>query len=434
MKILIIEAYSAANIGSGALVENSIYLLKKNFPDAFIEILAQTPESIHNLTGLPCYHELITLPLGQSRLKQIFWLIKTACWMFFHLFAVQCRRAGIKISASSYTFNEHAKKAIEKIQEADIVVSVGAERINDNFYKAILFSLYMLWMVKSYNKFLVLFPQTIGPFHFKITKFLSKLILNKCDVIFLRDHKSREIVKQINVCGPIIIDTCDVAVLQSSVITDEAKKLLYQAGIPNDDKPLIGMSVMRWSYIKAEGKSGYEEYKRAIASVADEYIEQKGARVLFIATNILTEGCREDDVAAAQDIMNLMRNGKGATILYEVYSPAQMKGIMGLLDLCMVTRMHACIFSTGIYTPTVSINYQFKLKEYMQLMGLGDYTVDIDIVTTDNLRVLMNRGWETRSANRKILEKNINDWSINLETEMTKLPDYYDQFKIRSLI
>jgi polysaccharide pyruvyl transferase WcaK-like protein len=425
MKILIIEAYSAANIGSGALVENSIRLLRKNFPGADIDVLAQTPESIHKLTGAPCHYELISLPLGQPRMKQVLWLGITSLWMFVHVLAVLLKRIGIAVPITLYTFNPRTLTAVRKVREADMVVSVGAERINDNFYKAIIFSLYMLWMVQTYGKFLVLFPQTIGPFHFKLTRFLSARVLSGCDLVFLRDQKSYDIIKAIGVNGPDIINTCDVAVLQPAIDASSAKSLLSEAGVPVDERPLVGMSVMQWSYVKAQGGSGYKEYTRAIAATADEFIASKGVRVLFIATNIRTEGCREDDVAAAQDIMALMQHREGATILDRVYTPSQLKGIMGLLELCLVTRMHACIFSTGIFTPTASINYQFKLKEYMTLMGLGDYTVDIDVVTTEQLLALMERAWQDRAKNREVLRRVITDWSANLEAEMAKLPDYY---------
>jgi colanic acid/amylovoran biosynthesis protein len=427
MKILIIEAYSAANIGSGALVENSIRLLQKNFPEAGIEVLAQAPESIHKLTGLPCYHELISLPLGRSRLKQIFWLFKTGLWMSFHALAVLMKAINISIPETLYTYNTETLTAVKKVKEADIVVSVGAERINDNFYKAILFSLYMLWMVKTFKKFLILFPQTIGPFHFKLTRFLSSRILSKCDVIFLRDRKSNEVIKEIGVNGPIIVDSCDVAVAQPAVAPEEARNLLMEFNLKTGDKPLVGMSVMQWSYAKVKGPSGYEAYKKAVATVADEFIENKGVQVLFIATNLLTEGCREDDVAVAEDIMAIMKHREGATLLNRVYTPSQMKGLMGLLELCLVTRMHACIFSTGIFTPTVSINYQFKLKEYMNLTGLGDYTVNIDVVTTENLRKLMNRAWQDRLENREVLKTSITSLAAQLEQEMQYLASHYAQ-------
>ena len=89
MKILIIEAFSAGNIGSGALVENSIYLLKENFHKVDIEILAQNPKSIQKLTGLPNFHEMIILPLRQSRIRQICWLLKTGLWMAAHAVALK---------------------------------------------------------------------------------------------------------------------------------------------------------------------------------------------------------------------------------------------------------------------------------------------------------------------------------------------------------
>ena len=423
MKILIIEAYSAANVGSGALVENSVSLLKKNFPGAEIEILAQAPPSIAALTGLPTYHELITLPLGKSRFEQVLWLLRTGIWMFFHTLFALLHRLGITVSEHLYTYNKETLTALRKLKAADMVVSVGAERINDNFYKAILFSLFMLCVAKGYGKPLVLFPQTIGPFHFALTRWLSARVLSWCNLVFVRDQRSLETVQELGVSSEKVIRTCDVAVIQPAIDKEKAWELLEKAGIPNNGKPVLGISAMKWSYIKAEGKSGYQDYCRAVATVADEMIAQQGVRVAFIATNILSQGCREDDVAAAQDIIALMQHKPETVILDTVYSPAELKGIAGQMDLCMVTRMHACIFCTGIHTPTVSINYQFKLKEYMTQMGLGEYTVDLDRVDVASLRKITTAGWENRTEMRKTLEESVNHWSADLHTNITKITE-----------
>lgn len=426
MNILIIEAYSAANVGSGALVENSVRLLEKNFPGAEIEVLAQNPASIHKLTGLSCYDEIISLPLRQPRLKQSIWLLKTGLWMAVRMCAAFMKSVGInKIPAALYTFDARKLTALKKIQRADLVVSVGAERINDNFYKAILFSLYMLWIVQVENRFLVLFPQTIGPFHFRLTRFLSAKILNKCNVVFLRDRKSRDIVNSIGVSNPLIIDTCDVAILQPAISTKEAWGLLNECGLNRNGNALVGISAMKWDYIKAVRGSCYDDYKNAIATVADELIETQGVQILFLATNVRTEGCREDDVTVGREISTLMRNQNDVFVLDKMYTPSQMKGMMGVLELCLVTRMHACIFSTGVFTPTVSINYQFKLKEYMKLVGLGEYTVDIDSVSVENLRALVNLAWRNRIENRETLKSSITSWCSELKSEMARLPEYH---------
>ena len=422
MNILVIEAYSAANIGSGALVENSVKLLKERFPGSNIEILAQTPESIHGLTKLPTHHELITLPLCKPRLVQVSWLMKTLCWMVVHMVLSLLRKVDLSVPVSLYTFDDKTLNAIEKVKWADMVVSVGAERINDNFYKAIYFSLYMLWMVKSYGKFLVLFPQTIGPFHFKASKILSRFVMNRCNVIFLRDKKSRANVTELDVSGSVIFDTCDVAVLQEALGREQSLEQLRTSGIPTD-RPIVGISVMEWTYIKSNGKSGYKEYKEAVSRVADELIEDLGLTIVFLATNVLTDGCREDDVSAAREIRDLMTHQEQAYIITDVYSPKQMKGVMGVMELCIVTRMHACIFSTGIFTPTASINYQFKLHEYMKLMGLSNYTVDIDKVDYSTLKSVVSNAWSDRESNRELLRYKVTFWSDDLNEKM-------DQFKI----
>lgn len=428
-KILIIEAYSAANVGSGALVENSVRLLQENFSDSSIEILAQSPPSIKELTGLPVFNELLTLPLGKSRPIQVLWLVRTFIWMFFHIFFTLLSRLGITVAEHLYTYNRNTLTALRKIKESDIVVSVGAERINDNFYKAILFSLYMLMVAKGYKKFLVLFPQTIGPFHFSFTRWLSAKVLDRCDVVFLRDQRSLDTVKKLDVDDPKVIRTCDVAVIQPAVSKKQASELLKKAGAPLGEKPILGISAMQWTYIKAEGKSGYAEYCAAIAKTADAIIEKEGVFVTFIATNILSQGCREDDVAAAQDIIAKMKNKDSTVILDKVYSPAELKGMMGLMEMCLVTRMHACIFCTGIHTPTVSINYQFKLKEYMEQMGLGDYTIDIDVVTPEALSKLVFSAWEKRPELRGALEKSVKYWGDNLRKEMAGLPELYNEWR-----
>lgn len=432
MNILIIDAYTDGNIGSGALVENSLKLLRENFPDADIEMLSQFPEYLESFSGIPNHPELVTMPFNQPRLQQVYWLAKTLPWMTIHVMATYLKGYGVNIPSWIYTRDKHKQQTIERLNWADIVVSVGAERINDNFYKAILFSLYQLWIVQLQRKFLVLFPQTIGPFHFSFTRWLSRLIIERCDVVFLRDRKSREILDSLGVMHPVVVDTYDVAVIQSPVSTSQASELLYGSGIPSDGKLLVGISAMHWSYVKAQGESTYVDYRNAIAKVADGLIEDYGVRIVFLATNVPIHGCREDDVKVAREISGIMQHKDHVHILGSLYSPAQMKGMMGLMELCIVTRMHACILSTGITTPTVTINYQFKLNEYMKLVGLGEYTIDIDRVTSDKLQKLVGKAWMNRHIMRTTLVKSVQQMQDQIVDEMKKLPGYLQTAKSRA--
>jgi polysaccharide pyruvyl transferase WcaK-like protein len=420
-KILIIDAYTDGNIGSGALVENSVDLLKRYFRDAQIRVMAQFPDHIGNFTGLHASPELILMPFKKPRSTQLLWLVKTAVWMGVHALALGLGRWGVTIRPQRYTRDNRRLRALEEIAGADLVASVGAERINDNFYQVILFALYMLWVVQVNGKFLVLFPQTIGPFHFRLTRFLSKKILSGCDLIYLRDARSMDTVRELGVTKPPVLCTCDVALLQPAAPRARAESLLAEAGVPFDGKSLVGISAMRWDYFKAQGKSRYQDYRKAIARVADDFIENRDARILFLATNVPVHGCRENDVEVAEEIRAHMRNPGRAYLISRLCTPAEMKSIMGLLEICLVTRMHACIFATGIFTPTFSINYQFKLKEYMSMMGLGEYTIDIDEVTYEGLHEISEKAWKNRKEMRAKLVERIAFWRGNLESEMTKL-------------
>jgi hypothetical protein len=62
-------------------------------------------------------------------------------------------------------------------------------------------------------------------------------------------------------------------------------------------------------------------------------------------------------------------------------------------------------------------------------MGLGEYTVDIDMVTAENLIELMERAWCNRDKNREILKQNITSWTSNLGAEMARLPEHLAQKK-----
>jgi len=427
IRILVIDAYTDGNIGSGALVENSINLLRQNFPDAEIEILAQFPKHIAEFTGIRTSPELFIIPFNQPRLKQIIWFASSIVWMSINMIFRCLSRFGLKVPPSFYTLDKKKRLTIDRIGWADMIVSVGAERINDNFFKTMPFSLYTLWVMKSHGKFLVLFPQTIGPFHFRFSRCLSTKILDKCDVIFLRDERSQQEVDSLGVKRAHVIRTCDVAILQNAIHRDEANGVLRDFGVPTDNSKLFGISAMHWSYIKAKGKSRYDDYKRAIARVADDMVREHKTFIVFVATNMSVHGCREDDLLAAKDILSIMEMKRNACIVSRLCSPSEMKGIMGVFELFLATRMHACIFSTGICTPTVSINYQFKLKEYMRSMGLERYSLDIDQVQPDNLREVVRTAWDNRGEIRNVLSLKTSQWKSQLHKTMEEFAQKFSK-------
>lgn len=400
MNILIFEAYTDANIGSGSLIENSINVIKKFYPDGRISLLAHNRDAVHEFTGLPSCYEVFRLPFNQSRLKQVFWLLKNAIWIIAHFFT---RISRLPIHEKIYTFDKLRLESIKAIKDSDVCVSIGAERINDNFYLGLPFSLFTSWMIKSYGKRLIAFPQTIGPFHFKASRYFSKKILSSYDRIYVRDRRSEDTLGSIGISGSKFTFVPDIALLQKPCKESETIELMRMEGIPQA-RDLCALSVMEWTYFKT-GKEGsnYKDYKNVLSKATDYLVEKYGYHTVFIPTNLLMRGCREDDVKTQDEIYELVSNKNSVTRIRNLYKPGQIKGLFKKMDMVIATRMHACILATGAHAPTLSINYQFKLYEYMKLLGLGSNTVDIEDLSFDKLKALIDHTYSHRAEIRKQL-------------------------------
>ena len=62
----------------------------------------------------------------------------------------------------------------------------------------------MLWgwhglLAKIYNKPLYIYANSIGPLKGKISKFITRYVLNKANIITVRDTASANLIKEINV-------------------------------------------------------------------------------------------------------------------------------------------------------------------------------------------------------------------------------------------
>ena len=295
--------------------------------------------------------------------------------------------------------------------ESDVVISIGAERINDNFRPQLPFALYGYWFGKMLKKPVVLYAQTIGPFRHKLSRWLTKKILNKVDIITVRDKRSRILLDEMGITNPKIELVADPAILQQTVSPTEAEKLLLAEGLDRGQRPLIGISVLKWTYVNArenkDPQTYYREYVSSIAKLADYLVEKIGAGVVFVSTNFARYNNRDDDVMVAKEVRRQMRHSDKAWVLEKLYSPKELKGIIGQMEMFIASRMHSCIFSTGMAVPTLALNYQFKLYEYMKLLGMEEMTCDFDRVSFDRVRPLADSLWADRNQIRKQLEQRI---------------------------
>lgn len=404
-KILIIEAYTDSNIGSCALVENSIYLLKIKYPDSEIKLMAHYPNAFSERYGVEVVKDVFKYPFLKNRVYQYWWLARTISWMFFIY---------VLPKWSSRLF---FKKKVKEYFWADWIVSIGAERINDKYIKNEFFSEYTYKLAKRFGKKMILFPCTIGPFLHSYTKRIFKNVGNDIDLIYTRDTESYNITKELLNKNVRIVNTYDVAIIQAWKEVKRNENSL-------SGKPIVGISVMKWTYLANKYETSYSNYSAYVNEMSilvDEIIRKYDVLITLFPTNYPVNAGIGDDLGVAFEIREHVKAKEKVDIVRKLLSPTEFKNRLSLSEVNITTRMHACIFSTGAFVPTISINYLFKLRSYMNDLGLSEFSVDIEDFNHEIVLDMFDKLWNCKDYWRDFIKVRIDKNRSQLFNSLNEL-------------
>lgn len=412
MRIVIAECGSAANIGSMALIENAMNIARRIDSQCTLTILTSDVDRVtKSLNSNPSNKDvnikfdLFKFPEGKN-LHKIIWLFNNVLWIV--LVRLLCL-----ITNKPHNFL-YGRKAdiLQTISKADYVICIGAERINDVYYKTAYLSLEALDIYEKMRAKLIHFSLTIGPIFNKSTYKKAAKVLNKSYAIFVRDQKSYDLLKELNVFKPRIANSYDIAILQQKLPNYDEDKLFTELGIDKNNK-YVCVSVINWLFRKAKGPVRQAEYNQTVAQTLDYIIEKYNIKIVFTPTVVGIY--KVDDVTAANNIMALMKHKNEVTAIEKLLSPQELATVFSHCYFSIVTRMHAAILCTGAGNrPIIAINYLYKLREYMKNIGFEEYSVDIDYTNTSDLIQFVDNMINNYDENRKRLTIQLNKMKTSL--------------------
>ena len=404
-KVIIAEGGPAGNIGSMALMENAIKIAKQKHPNCEIVLFCASPKSVDDVlykdnlhSGIKVMGDLFLFPTG-SNISKMVWLALSILWIAYSRILL------IFSKKISWGLLGYRKKVIQEVEQADFVYCIGAERINDIYYKTALLSLFALDTYSRMGKKLVHLSLTIGPVFYKSTIYFAKKVLNNSFAIYVRDQKSYDILKKWRCSAPYQFSSFDIALLQST-LHDEKKteNLLREFGITHD---FIAVSVIHWSFRKALGPSRMPEYNRVHAQILDYIIEKYDKDIVFTPT-VVGAGYKVSDTTAAEPIISLMKNKNRVVSIRRLLTPMELASIFSQCYFGVVTRMHAAILCSGAgRRPIVAVNYLYKLREYMKNIDFEDYSVDIDYIDYKSMHNIIDRMFLEYNSNKEILNTRV---------------------------
>lgn len=255
---------------------------------------------------------------------------------------------------------------LRELKNAKMLISGGGTLIQDaTSTKSLIYYLGIIYLAKKLGLKIMLYANGLGPIKDRNIKIVER-ILNRVDVITLRENISLEEIKRCNIKKPKVIVTADPAFNLVPSSEERALCLMERFSIPAD-KRLIVVSVRECPGIM-------NDFSEKMASAIDG-IAQKGYYPVFIPMQI------SNDLNLSLEIANKMQNR--SSIIDKEIEVSDMLSIIGKADIACGMRLHMLIFASVMKVPMAGIAYDPKIKGFMDYMGQTTY-VELDNFNEDD--------------------------------------------------
>lgn len=295
---------------------------------------------------------------------------------------------------------EEKTRAIEIMEQADAVFMKGGGLLQTYGGLASTYSMYFwvypLLLAHKLGKPVYIMPNSFGPFEGPFVKKIAKLALRKCKVVTTRETFSQKILE--DQLGISVRNYADLAFeLPKSNIDRNA--LYRKFDLPNDRKIVaLTMRPYRFPY-SSNPEKAYLNFKHEMEEFID-WIYETGYMPVIVE-HTLAVNAHENDGACIQDVVAMLDKNRYRIISDSTYNCEDLKCVYSFFQYIVGMRFHSMIFSFGSNVPGIAISYTGnKSTGIMHDMKLDDYVMDINDVTTENLKrkfiMLVNNEKEVR--------------------------------------
>ncbi len=276
---------------------------------------------------------------------------------------------------------------LKALKNTKMLISGGGTLIQDaTSTKSLIYYLAIIKMALLFKKKVMLYANGIGPLNLRKNRRLTKMVLDKVDLITLRDEISYELLKEIGVKSPKIEVTADPAFGIGVEKKDE--DILSYNNIPTD-KPLMMVSV--------------RPYKNAVGNFSDvvseglDYAYQKyGVTSVFLPMQTKT------DEEISEEIRAKMK--EESYIIKADYDIPRLLSIMSQMKICVGMRLHTLIYSAVSCVPLVGLVYDPKINGFLDYIGIDNY-LSAETLNIEDFKKAIDKSFENFEMQKEKLEE-----------------------------
>ena len=266
------------------------------------------------------------------------------------------------------------------------------------------------------GKDLVLLPQTYGPYNNWAARRLAGIILRKAKIILSRDETGLRVVKELlggNGAAGRLHFCPDVAF---SLDPRQADRSPFRPDAPIDRSvPVVGLNVSGLLYnggFTRRNMFGLAfEYRDFVHHLAGTILSETEASLLLVPHTFAPDGNVESDPAACEELFRDLASrypGRVHVVARE-YGAPEIKGIIGMCDFFVGSRMHACIGALSQGIPTVGVAYSRKFAGLFESVGAGHMVVDARNVDEGRAVETILAAFHRRAQEIPVLSERVRD-------------------------
>jgi len=193
-------------------------------------------------------------------------------------------------------------------------------------------------IAKVLRKPVVFYAQGIGPVNTLTGRILVRLIVNRVNLITVRDDKSREELFRLRVTRPPIKVTADPVLAVKSpeevVLSEGDEKFLLLNETFRSSEGLIGVFFREWERSTV--------FKEAAAKVCDD-LARNGWEIVFVPMHF------PGDLNVSKEISGIME--EKSIVLEKQFSFPVLLKIISEMDLIIGMRLHSLVFAAAAGVP-----------------------------------------------------------------------------------
>jgi colanic acid/amylovoran biosynthesis protein len=164
----------------------------------------------------------------------------------------------------------------------------------------------------------------------------------------------------------------------------------------------LGLTAIHWGAqnFNFTRQKGYES---ACAESLRHFLGTHGGKVILFPQVWGPTAADDDRIPARRIAAQLADLSKVITMVEQPLTPTLLKSIYSRMDVFIGTRMHSNIFALSEGVPCLAIGYMHKTRGIAEMMGMSEWMLDIDDVTSEVLAEKLDGLWQARQTVRQAI-------------------------------